>query len=133
MKKYAQSRIAALLSKLSSEARRTAASPDADAVHDLRVTIRRLSRGLKAFSQFFPGKSWKRIRRELSGLMSCAADVRDRDVALELLQKAGVAQNARVAAALTNDRAAAAQTLQDALDDWRKRNAARQWKGALEL
>ena len=133
MKQYAQTQIAALLGKLSLEARRAAENADADAVHDLRVSIRRLSRGLRVFAQFFPGKSWKRIRRELSGLMDAAAEVRDRDIAIELLQKAGVAQGARILTTLESQRRQAAEALQTALRSWRERNATRQWKGALEL
>ena len=58
---------------------------------------------------------------------------RDRDIAMELLQKAGVEPNARVITGLGRDRAAAAEALQQALLGWSKRNAVRQWKGALEL
>lgn len=131
MKKYAQARIGALIANLTSQAKHTLENADADAVHDLRVAIRRLSRGLRAFAQFFPAKSWKPIRRELSGLMDCAADVRDRDIAMELLEKAGVPANARVFGALRKDRAAAAEGLRQALDEWGERNAVREWKGAL--
>ena len=133
MKKYAQARTAALIAKLAAQAERAARSADAEAVHDLRVSIRRLSRGLRAFAQFFPGKSWKRIRRELSELMDRAAEVRDRDIAMELLEKAGVEKSARVMAKFAKDRTAAAEALQQALLDWRQRNAPRQWKGALGL
>ena len=133
MKKYAQTRVTALLVRLSAMAKRAAENPDDKAVHDLRVSIRRLSRGLRAFAQFFPGKSWKHIRRELSGLMERAAAVRDRDISMELLEKAGVAPKARVMTRLAADRESAAKALQAALGEWRKRDAERQWKGALEL
>jgi CHAD domain-containing protein len=133
MKKYAQSRIAGLIAKLAAEAKLAVENPDEAAVHDLRVAIRRLSRGLRVFGQFFPGKSWKRIRLELSDLMDAAARVRDRDIAVELLEKAGVAKRARVMTALGKERSAAAQTLREALRDWLGRDAPRQWKGALEL
>lgn len=133
MKNYVQTRIAALIARLSAMAKRAAENPDNEAVHDLRVSIRRLSRGLRAFAQFFPGKSWKPIRRELAGLMECAAAVRDRDIAMELLEKAGVAPKARVMTRLAADRERAAKALQAALGEWQNRNAARQWKGALDL
>lgn len=133
MKEYAQARIAALIAKLVSQAKRAAENADEEAVHDLRVAIRRLSRALREFAQFFPGKSWKQIRRELSALMDCAADVRDRDIAAKLLEKAGVESNARVIATLGKRRNTAAEALQQALREWGKRNAARQWKGALQL
>jgi CHAD domain-containing protein len=133
MKSYAQAQISALIAKLSAQAKRAAENPGTKAVHDLRVAIRRLSRGLRVFAQFFPGKSWKQIRRELSELMDKAAAVRDRDIAMELLRKAGVERRARIEATLQRQRVSAANDLQNALRDWRKRNAPRQWKGALEL
>ncbi len=133
MKKYAQGRIGALIAKLTAEAKRAAANPDADAVHDLRVSIRRLSRGLRVFAQFFPGKSSKRVRRELSELMDAAAEVRDRDIAADLLVKAGVAKHGRPVIALGKQRRGAAEALQAALQGWHGRNAPREWKAALEL
>lgn len=133
MKKYAQLRISASIGRLSAAALRAGRKSDEEAVHDLRVSIRRLSRGLRAFAEFLPGSSRKQIRRELSELMECAAAVRDRDITMELLTKAGVAPKARVMTRLAADRAAAAKALEQAIGDWRKRNAARQWKGALAL
>jgi CHAD domain-containing protein len=133
MKQYAQKQIAALVAKFAAEAKRAAEGPDADAVHDLRVSIRRLSRGLRVFTRFFPPKSCKHIRRELSELMSAAAEVRDRDIAAELLEKAGVAQRARPVIALGNQRREAAEALQQALQNVLARHAPREWKGVLEL
>jgi len=133
MKKYVQQQIAARMVKLVSQARRTAERVDADSVHDLRVAIRRLSSALKAFADWFPPKTAKRVRRELSELMDKAGDVRNRDVTMELLEKAGVLPRARVMTTLAKQRLAAAAALQTALREWRKRNAVREWKGALEL
>jgi CHAD domain-containing protein len=133
MKKYAQMRIAELVAKLTAQAKHAADNADEAAVHDLRVAIRRLSRGLRVFGQFFPGKSWKQIRLELSELMDAAAEVRDRDIAVELLENAGVAKRAPVIAAIGKERSAAAKALRETLHDWLSRNAPRQWRGALEL
>ena len=127
MKKFAQAQISALILKLAAQTKRAAENPGAEAVHDLSVAIRRLSRGLKVFAQFFPGKSWKQIRRELSELMDKAAAVRDRDIAMELLEKAGVEKRARIMATVLRQRVSAANDLQNALRAWRTRNAARQW------
>jgi CHAD domain-containing protein len=133
MKKYAQMQVARLIAKLTEQVKQTAENADEEAVHDLRVAIRRLSRGLRVFGQFFPGKSWKRIRLELSELMDKAAEVRDRDIAVDLLEKAGVAKRAQVITTLVKERSAAAKALREALHDWISRNVPRQWKGALEL
>jgi CHAD domain-containing protein len=133
MKQFAHSQISTLLRRLAVQVRRTAETPDAESVHDLRVAIRRLSRALRSFAQFFPGKQWKRIRKELSKLMGAAAAVRDNDVALELIEKAGVTQRARVALTLQARRRNAEAGLREELQNWQSRGFARDWREALEL
>jgi CHAD domain-containing protein len=133
MRKFAHSQVDTLLRRLAAEVKRNAESADADAVHDLRVAVRRLSRALRSFAQFFPSKSGKRIRKELGGLMDAAAAVRDNDVALELLEKAGVAKRARVALTLQTRRRAAETELREELQRWQAQNFARDWREALEL
>ena len=63
MRDYALAQTAILLRRLAFQANRAARTGDADAVHDLRVAIRRLSRCLRTFAQFYPDNSWKRMRR----------------------------------------------------------------------
>src|ERR1051326_5383177 len=84
MRDFVQRQTTDLLAKLSAEIERAAGDRDPDAIHDLRVAIRRLSRCLRVFSQFYPGRSWKKARAQLSELMHAAGAVRDRDIALEL-------------------------------------------------
>ena len=133
MKQFAHSQVSTLLQRLAAQVKRTADVADADSVHDLRVAIRRLSRALRSFAQFFPGKQWKRIRRELSNLMDAAAAVRDSDVALELIERAGAAQRARVALTLQARRREAEAGLREKLQNWQGRGFAREWREALEL
>jgi CHAD domain-containing protein len=133
MKAFAHSQVSTLLRRLAVQVKQTAEAADADSVHDLRVAIRRLSRALRSFAQFFPGKQWKRIRKELSNLMDAAAAVRDSDVALELIEKAGAAPRSRVALTLRTRRRKAEAELREELQDWQARGFARQWREALEL
>jgi CHAD domain-containing protein len=133
MKEFAHSQVSTLLRRLAAQVKRTAEVADADSVHDLRVAIRRLSRALRSFAQFFPGKQWKRIRKELSNLMDAAAAVRDSDVALELIEKAGAGMRARVALTLQARRREAEAELREELQNWHGRGFAREWREALEL
>jgi CHAD domain-containing protein len=133
MREFARWKASALLAALAAQMKRSAAGADEEAVHDLRVTIRRVSRALRAFAQFFPVKARKRVRRELGELMDAAAEVRDRDIAAQLFVKAGMAKNARVLGALARERAAAGGALETMLGEWRKANRLREWKGALKL
>jgi CHAD domain-containing protein len=133
MKPFAHSQVSTLLRTLAAQVKRAAQAADADSVHDLRVAIRRLSRALRSFAQFFPGKQWKRIRSELSNLMDAAAAVRDADVALELIEKAGVAPEAKIATTLQSRRRKAEAALRQELQNWQQRGFARQWREALEI
>jgi CHAD domain-containing protein len=133
MKEFAHSQVSTLLRRLAAQVKRTDEGADADSVHDLRVAIRRLSRALRSFAQFFPGKQWKRIRKELSKLMDAAAAVRDNDVALELIEKAGAGKRARVALTLQARRREAEAELREELQNWQGRGFSREWREALEL
>jgi len=133
MRKFTHAQVDTLLRRLAAQVNRTAETADAESVHDLRVAIRRLSRALRVFAQFFPGKRWKRIRKELSYLMDAAAALRDSDVALELLEKAGVGRRARASLALQARRREAEAKLREELQLWQARNFAGQWREALQL
>ncbi len=106
---------------------------DADAIHDLRVAIRRLSRCLRVFAQFYPAGSRKQVRRRLADLMDSCGRVRDRDIAIGLLQQAGVRVTAPLVRRLRAKRRAAAGELQLELQGWKPRGFTRQWRKRLEL
>lgn len=133
MREYARCETILLLRKLAAEIRGAAQTADPDSIHDLRVAIRRLSRCLRAFAPFYPGRSWKKARAMLSDLLHTAGTVRDRDIALELLAKARVARRTPVVARLEAERAEAHGVLVAELRRWRDRRFASQWLGLLGL
>ena len=133
MREYARLQTAILLRRFAFQVGRAASSGDAEAIHDIRVAIRRLSRCLRTFHQFYPDDYWKRIRRQLSAIMDAAGAVRDRDIALELLAAAGVSQNSAIAARLHAERREAATILLRGLRRWKSRNLSRRWRTRLEL
>jgi CHAD domain-containing protein len=81
--------ISRLVDRLAFQANRTAKSPTSDAVHDLRVAIRRLEQALVTFKVHLPRKQVKRIRKQLKAVLSCAGVLRDYDVAARILSKIG--------------------------------------------
>src|SRR5579862_6794584 len=90
MRKLLRSQMAARLKKLDREVRNAARKPeDADRIHDLRVSIRRLIQQLEVFAEWFEAESVKTIRRHLRKLMDRCAAVRNCDVAVEVLQAVG--------------------------------------------
>jgi CHAD domain-containing protein len=112
---------------------RAAKSGDAEAVHDLRVAIRRLAQCLKVFEQFFPRDKTRKIRRALKEMVDLASEVRDRDVALTLVAKAKIAPKSELPRRLADDRRAARQVLVTGLKQWIRNNLSRKWRSALEL
>lgn len=133
MRDYVRQQTAILLRRFAFQVTRTAKSGDAESIHDLRVAIRRLSRCLRAFSQFYPGRSWKEIRSELGELMGAAGAVRDRDIAIELLAAAGVSRRATVVTRLQAERRQAALDLMRQIRKWKRRDFSQKWRGRLEL
>lgn len=62
-----------------------ARTADEEAVHKLRVSIRRFSQAIRVFRQYVPRRPSRRIQRRLRTLMRAAGEVRDRDIAMKLL------------------------------------------------
>lgn len=96
-----------LLEQLAKEMRRTAETADVDAVHDLRVSVRRATEALRLFC---PGE--KRLRKELKAIRERAAAVRDRDVTRLLLRRHRLPVSDPAMIYLTAQRDLAAEELQ---------------------
>ncbi|SPE37284.1 hypothetical protein SBA3_2610016 [Candidatus Sulfopaludibacter sp. SbA3] len=133
MRKYVQQQTAALLQRLATQVNRAAGTGSPDAIHDLRVAIRRLSRGLRVFAPFYRDDSWKSIRRELRRVMQMAGTVRDRDIAVGCLAKAGVEKGAAIVTRLRAERRRANREFLDEIRGWKELGIARQWLRRLEV
>jgi|SRR5689334_19220451 CHAD domain-containing protein len=128
MREFAHQQTLMLLRRFSLQVTRTARTGDPEAIHHLRVSIRRLSRCLRVFAQFYPGRGWKKFRRRLKELLDACARVRDRDVALAVLANAGFSANSIVVRRLNRDRAAALVELMTQLRRWKQRGASNKWR-----
>jgi len=95
--------------RFSKEVARATDNPDADAVHDLRVSIRRLSQALDVFDGAVPAGIRKKLQKSTGSILGAAGDVRDLDIARELI---GDGARDGLAAELEADRADAAGRLQ---------------------
>ena len=124
MREFARQQTLILVRRFAIQVGRVSRSGDAEAIHDLRVSIRRLSRCRRVFAEFYPGRS-KKLRRRLKELLDACARVRDRDIALGLLASASFSANSIVARQLKRDRAAALVKLMALLDRWKERGASR--------
>ena len=133
MREYALQQTSLLLGRLRVALNRAARDGDPDAIHDVRVAMRRLSRCLRVFAQFYPDNSWKKIRRRIAALMTAAGAVRDCDIALELVGRAGIVTRNQMVAQLTSRRQKTSRELLAEIRRWENRDYPRQWRKRLEL
>jgi CHAD domain-containing protein len=91
MHAYAMRQVSGLLETTIKELRNTARARDAEAIHELRVSIRRLLQALKTFAQYLPKEARERFRDELHSVIKASGGVRDCDVLIEMLADSGVA------------------------------------------
>jgi CHAD domain-containing protein len=114
--KYARHETAARLQHFKISLRHAAKDPDdPDAIHDLRVSIRRLTQCFRVFHA--PAK---KMRRRLHKVMEHCGAVRNCDIALELLAECGLPESPSISK-LKQSRKRAAQKLHRNLKKERRR------------
>jgi CHAD domain-containing protein len=133
MNKFAHHRVSLLLRRVAVESGRVSKAPTADAVHDLRVSLRRFTNGLRVLQQFFPKAAARKVRRQAKAVLALAGAVRDRDIALELLAAAGIPEGASVVTDMRRARTGAELALQTEVERWRRGGVARRWRERLEV
>ena len=131
MDQFASAQAGRLLGKLAMQVRHAAKHPNEEAIHDLRVSIRRFSQCLREFRQFFPRHQTKKILKQLTRVMDLAAEMRNRDIAIELI--GGASAESVLAVSLREEREQAKRKLTKALANWRHRDFSRKWRPWLDL
>jgi triphosphatase len=133
MRKLVRLQTAERLKKLDREVRHAIHKPkDADAIHDLRVSIRRLRQELRIFKAWFEAEDVKGMRRSLRKLMDRCAAVRNCDIAIEVLRAAGCHKR-KLVAGLEKERQRTREELARKLESWRKEDRARSWRDHLQV
>jgi CHAD domain-containing protein len=117
---------AAYLEHLAAQIRRAATNPDVDAVHDLRVAVRRATQALRIFQNDLPSGA-KKVRRRIREIRERAGAVRDRDVIFALLRKMKLPATDPACAYLQGERAMAARELQETLQELIDENRPDRW------
>ena len=108
------------------------AKANADSVHDLRTSIRRLSECLKTFDNLFPRGEAGRLRRKLRKLMQLAGEVRNLDIAGSLFEKAGVPPDDALMDRLRTEKLACQSALTDKIIAWTEDQRPKKWHGMLK-
>ncbi|HYO82402.1 MAG TPA: CHAD domain-containing protein [Bryobacteraceae bacterium] len=128
MEAYGLAKTADLLDDAAAAISAAAESPDPEAIHKMRVAIRRFQQALRLFRQFLRKKGLRRVRTELKEIMTAAGNVRNYDIAIGLVRKArGTTE------ALTVDRAAARQQFATLLQTAVRPGMDREWRSVLGL
>lgn len=133
MRNYAAEQLSSSLTRLAFEVRRASRHCRPDDVHDLRVSIRRFLACLSIFRDHFSSRVVKKCRRRLRRVLDLAAEVRNRDVSIDLVGQAGVGPRSALFGWLTEARHSAMEALVDELRRLNRREFSRRWRGALEL
>jgi len=119
---YARHETRVCLGHFKANLRHAAKHPeDPDAIHDLRVAIRRLTQCFRIFRDLLDPSPVKKLRRRLHKIMEHCGAVRNCDIALELLAQCGLPESPSVPK-LRKEREDAAQKLHRNLKKERRRH-----------
>jgi CHAD domain-containing protein len=117
--RFAEAKAAARLKTLAANLRLAKKHPgDAGPIHDLRVSIRRFNQSLRIFKGLWDHAHYRKMRRRLRKLMELCAVVRNCDVAIEVLEAAGVPANRALKTHLRKLRSTGENDLKVRLQDW---------------
>jgi CHAD domain-containing protein len=133
LRHYATEQISARLGRVAFEVRRARKKSDDDTVHDLRVSIRRFTQALRVFDDLLPDGEGRRVRKQLRPVMKLAGEVRNLDIARELVRESKTAQNAALLDQLSAERRSSRQHLMEALRDLLSRDFSGRWRERLQL
>jgi CHAD domain-containing protein len=132
LRQYALEQITLLLGRVAFEIRRARKKSDDDAVHDLRVSIRRFTQALRVFDDVLPDGEARRIRKQLRPVMELAGKVRNLDIARELVREAKIRHDGLLDQ-LSAERRSSRQQLMDALRELLSRDFSSRWRERLQL
>lgn len=128
---FARGRVDELLARLQGQLVNVVSAADPDAIHDLRVSIRRLTQALRALRGVFAKKSVRPVRRDLKDMMDLAAEIRNRDIALQLMSDAGIAPDSPLAKSFAIQRSANQRRLVNLARRWHRKKLIDDWKALL--
>jgi CHAD domain-containing protein len=130
---YSLGQVSTRMGHLVFQVHASAANPDADGIHDLRVAIRRFDQSLKVFSTMLPAAGTKRVRKRLRKTLDLAGAVRDKDICLEFLDAAGAPRNDPLRKRVLSGRKKAEKRLIEQIGKWSGSDFSATWRSDLQL
>jgi CHAD domain-containing protein len=128
---FASESVTKLLERLAYQVNRTVHTANVEAVHDLRVSIRRFAQSLYLFKSAFAAKEVRKIRGRLKDMMDLTNGPRDCDVAMALLCKRKLPGTPALEPAIRERRKESVRLLVPALRRWIARDSSSKWRSAL--
>ena len=131
---FAEEQLQVRLKTLRAHLRRVHKHPgDAEAIHDLRVAIRRFSQGLRVFRNLLDKAHVRKIRRRLHKLMALSGAARNCDIAPALLEAAGAPAGQSLRQRVAKRRSRAGRKLRDSIAGGNVLAKAKRWRGWLRV
>jgi CHAD domain-containing protein len=121
------------LDKLDKEWASCADKLDADAVHDIRVALRRFGETLRLFKKHFSSVERSQVRTELRGIMRLTGNLRNTDITLASFTDTDIPVRDQIKLIMQNARATAEAALAAALAVGHRTDFAGRWRRALRL
>ena len=131
--RFARRQARRLLTDLRREFALAADAPSPDAVHDLRVAIRRFRQALIVFRAAFPARQCRKIHKKLKQVMHRAGEVRNCDIAAILIPKLDARIAPQLRPHLQKDRETAEGKLTQTLRRLSDRKLPAKWRARLGL
>lgn len=129
LRDYADDQMNRLLTALVFRIHSAVKTPGPDQIHDVRVSIRRFSQGLIVLADLFPRTQVKKIKRRLKRLMRLTSEIRNRDIAVQMLAKSQPELRQR----LVHERRSFESEFLDLARRWAKRDFSAKWREGLDL
>jgi CHAD domain-containing protein len=132
MNEFVKTQTLAGLERFQQEVRKSAGVPtNADAIHDLRVSMRRLSQCLEIFAAFLDPAAIGKARKKIKRLMNRCGAVRNCDITLDLLKLVKAPEHAKSARSVKKRRNDAEQVLTKHLERWGEKDIRKDWSEKL--
>jgi CHAD domain-containing protein len=128
MRSFAEQQVHARLNRVRDELERARANPDEDAIHDLRVSIRRLSQALRILAHLLGPTIARQLRASLRPLLKAAGEVRNCDIGISILRRSRLPDVDPIIHHLRAQRAATLQAFTQLLHANPLPQAAPQWR-----
>jgi CHAD domain-containing protein len=133
---FAMEQASRLLRNLTLQINRTVKSSNAEAVHQVRVAIRRFSQAIAVCRSCFPGqlagKEMRKTRRRLKKIMNAAGEVRNCDIAMKFVARWRVSHAVQLKSTLQSRRKDSAGILTSELTRWKDREMPLKLRAALD-